>query len=330
MIPDMRLQENWFDSKLLESVPTRNGYGEMLLELGRENNDIVALSADLTESTRTHLFAEEFPKRFFQVGIAEQNMMGIAAGLALNGKIPFAASYAVFSPGRNWDQLRVSVCYSKANVKIIGGHAGLSVGPDGATHQALEDIAITRVLPNLTVIVPADYEMAKKVTRAAAYHDGPVYIRVSRDKSPVFTTIDTPFEIGKAQLLYSGTDVTLISTGLMTHRALVVAHELAGLGISCEVLNIHTIKPIDSEAIVESVRKTKAVVTLEEHQVIGGLGGAVSEVLSKEYPAPLEMVGVNDTFGESGETNELFVKYGLGFDRIKEAINLVISRKKDE
>ncbi len=325
----MRLQNEWWNPDNLENKPTRDGYGDCLVELGRENKDIVALSADLTESTRTHYFAEEFPDRFFQTGIAEQNMMGIAAGLALNGKIPFAASYAVFSPGRNWDQFRVSVCYSKANVKIIGGHAGLSVGPDGATHQALEDIAITRVLPNLTVIVPADYEQAKKATREAAFMDGPVYIRVSRDKTPNFTSVDTPFQIGKGQVLYSGDDVTIFATGLMVHKALLAARELQDEGVSCEVINLHTIKPIDIDAVIASVLKTKAAVTVEEHQVTGGLGSAVSEVISQQHPVPIEMVGVKDTFGESGKTNELFVKYGLDVENIKNAAKTSIARKEN-
>ncbi len=329
MIPDMRLKNEWWNEASLEKKPIRDGYGDCLVELGRENKDIVALSADLTESTRTHHFALELPNRFFQVGIAEQNMMGIGAGLALNGKIPFVASYAVFSPGRNWDQFRVSVCYSKANVKVIGGHAGLSVGPDGATHQALEDIAITRVLPNLTVIVPCDYEQAKKATRDAAYMNGPVYIRVGRDKTPVFTTSDSPFEIGKAQVLYSGDDVTIIASGLMVHKAMLAAKELSEEGISCEVLNLHTVKPIDIDGIIASVSKTGCAVTAEEHQVNGGVGSAVSEVLVKQRPVPLEMVGVMDTFAESGETAELFEKYGLTVNKIKDAARRVIERKKN-
>ena len=325
MVPDIKLKNNWWED--LDDKSIRDGYGQALVDLGNENKEVVALSADLTESTRTHLFAQKFPNRFFQVGIAEQNMMGIAAGLALNGKIPFVASYASFSPGRNWEQLRVSVCYSKANVKIIGGHAGLSVGPDGATHQALEDIAITRVLPNLTVLVPCDYEQTKNATKAAAYFKGPVYIRLSRDKSSTFTTSETPFEIGKAQLLYSGGDVTVVTAGMMVHKSLIAVRELSKEGINCDILNLHTIKPIDTEAILESVLKTKAVVTVEEHQILGGVGSAVSETLAKNNPVPIEMVGVADTFGESGETKELFSKYGLTVEKIKESIKKVIARK---
>ncbi|MCA9380980.1 transketolase family protein [Candidatus Dojkabacteria bacterium] len=324
MIPDYKLQYNWQDKNSLEHKPTRDGYGVGLEELGYQMPDVVALSADLTESTRTNLFADTFPDRFFQTGIAEQNMMGIAAGLAINGKIPFAASYSAFSPGRNWDQLRVSVCYSKANVKVVSTHAGLTVGPDGATHQALEDIAITRVLPNLTVVVPSDYHEARKATHQIARMDGPVYMRLGRSKTPIYTSDETYFELGKANVLYVGTDVTVVACGIMVYEALMAANELAGKGISVEVINCHTIKPIDAETIVQSAHKTGAVVTAEEHQINGGLGGAVAEVLAEHNPVPMKRVGVKDTFGESGTPDELLRKYGVTKNDIVNAITSLI------
>ena len=286
----------------IEQVPTRDGYGKALVELGNKNPDVVVLTGDLSESTRTHWFAEKFPKRFYECGVAEQNMMGIAAGLALSGKIPFVSSYATFNPGRNWDQLRVSVCYSKANVKIIGAHAGISVGPDGATHQALEDIAMTRVLPNLTVIVPADSLETYKATIAAAEMKGPVYIRFAREKTPVFTTEQTPFEIGQALVLREGTDVAIIGSGPLVYEALEAAEELSKQGVDCMVVNNHTVKPIDRKTIVAAARKCGAVVTVEEHQVSGGAGSAVIEVLAEEYPVPVQRVGMPDTFGLSRST----------------------------
>lgn len=324
MIPDNKLQFNWQDKNSLEHKPTRDGYGDGLKELGSQIPEVVALSADLTESTRTNLFADEFPERFFQTGIAEQNMMGIAAGLAINGKIPFAASYSVFSPGRNWDQLRVSVCYSQANVKVVSTHAGLTVGPDGATHQALEDIAITRVLPNITVVVPADYHEARKATHQIARMNGPVYMRLGRSKTPIFTSNDTFFELGKANVVYTGKDATIIACGIMVYEALLAAHELAQKGISVEVINCHTIKPLDKQTIIESAQKTGLVVTAEEHQITGGLGSAVAELLSEHYPVPVKRVGVNDTFGESGTPEELLRKYGVTKSKIVEAITSLV------
>ncbi len=311
----------------IEQTPTRNGYGEGLVELGRKNENVVVLTGDLSDSTRAAAFEKEFPERFFEVGVAEQNLMGIAAGLALSGKIPFVSSYATFSPGRSWDQLRVSVVYSQANVKVAGAHTGVSVGPDGATHQALEDIAITRVLPNLTVIVPCDYLQTKAATIAAGEHQGPVYFRFTREKSPVFTTPETEFEIGKAQLMRDGKDVAVIGCGPVLYNALLAAQELEKEGISALVLNNHTIKPIDSEAIVEAAKKCGAVVTVEEHQTMAGAGSAVCEVLAQNYPVPMEMVGMPNVFGESGEPNELIEKYGMGKDSIIKAIKKVILRK---
>lgn len=312
----------------IEQVPTRNGYGEALLELGAADENVVVLTADLAESTRVLEFGQKFPERFIECGVAEQNMMGLAAGLALYGKIPFVASYAVFSPGRSWDQLRVSVCYSQANVKIAGAHTGISVGPDGATHQALEDIAMTRVLPNLTVVVPCDSVETKKTTLAAAKLRGPVYFRFAREKTPVMTNKDTPFEIGKAEVFRDGKHVALIGCGPVLYNGLLAAEELEKEGISVMVVNNHTIKPIDVDTIVSVAQKCGAVVTLEEHQIMGGCGSAVCEVLARHYPVPVEMVGMPDSFGESGKPEELIQKYGMGKEAIKEAIVKVFKRKK--
>lgn len=307
----------------------RDGFGEALMELGEKNANVVALTADLSESTRVEGFSKKFPERFIECGVAEQNMMGVAAGLALSGKIPFVASYATFSPGRNWDQLRVSVCYSNANVKIIGAHAGISVGADGATHQALEDLAMTRVLPNLVVISPADYEETKKGVKAAAEWPGPVYIRFGREKTPLFTTSETLFEIGKANVMREGSDVTIFGTGPLLYKCLQVAEELASSGLSLETVNIHTLKPIDTATVMLSARKTRAVVTVEEHQIIGGLYGAIAECLGQNYPVPIEAVGMPNSFGESGKPEELLEKYRMGVEAIKEAVRKVMVRKNE-
>ncbi len=311
----------------IEQVPTRNGYGEGVVELGDKNPNVVVLTADLSGSTKAADFQKKYPERFIEVGIAEQNMMGVAAGLAAVGKVPFISSYAVFSPGRNWDQLRVSVAYSKNNVKVAGAHAGISVGPDGATHQALEDIAITRVLPNMTVIVPCDYLETKKATIALGEMVGPAYFRFAREKTPVFTTAETPFQIGKAEIFKEGKDVAIIGSGPVLYNGILAAIELEKEGISCMVVNNHTIKPIDKETIISAAKTCGAVVTIEEHQIMGGCGSAVAEVLAMNYPVPIEMIGVDDHFGESGEPNELIEKYGMGKDSIKEAIKKVILRK---
>lgn len=310
------------DLKRAEKKAMRDGYGEELVRVAEKNKAIVALYADLKESMRLSDFSRLFPSRSIQVGIAEQNMMGVAAGMSLVGKIPFVNSFAVFSPGRNWDQLRVSVCYSKANVKVVGGHVGFSSGPDGATHEALEDIAITRVLPNLMVVAPADYEQMKKAVSAIAEYQGPVYMRMVRDESPVFTTSITPFKLGEAQLLRSGEDVSVIASGTLVYEALIAAEDLKDK-ISVEVINIHTIKPIDREAVIKSAKKTKRVVTVEEHQVIGGLGGAVAEVLSESCPTIMKRVGVRDRFGESGSPDELRKKYQVDRGTIVEAIKVI-------
>lgn len=311
----------------IEQIPTRNGYGEGLLELGQMEKDVVVLTADVAESTRVLEFGKKYPERFIECGVAEQNMMGIAAGLALYGKIPFVSSYAVFSPGRSWDQLRVSVCYSQANVKIAGAHTGISVGPDGATHQALEDIAITRVLPNLTVIAPCDSIETKKATLAAAHIKGPVYFRFGREKTSVMTTYDTPFVIGKAEVFREGDDVAIIGSGPVLYNALLAAQELEKEDISCMVVNNHTIKPIDIDTIVGAVMHCGAVVTVEEHQIMGGCGSAVAELLALHQPVPIEMVGMQNTFGESGKPDELIEKYGMGKGSIIEAVRRVMKRK---
>ncbi|MEK7122738.1 MAG: transketolase C-terminal domain-containing protein, partial [Patescibacteria group bacterium] len=289
------LNPNLF-SKDVEHIPTRNGYGDGLLEVAEKNQSVVVLTGDLVESTRALGFAKKYPERFVECGVAEQNMAGIAAGLALAGKIPFISSYAVFSPGRSWDQVRVSTCLNKANVKIAGAHAGISVGPDGATHQALEDIAIMRVLPEMTVIVPCDYEETRKVVHAATAIQGPVYFRFAREKTPVITTPRTPFTVGRAEVFRKGKDVSIIACGPLVYQALVAAEELKKIGIDCEVINNHTIKPLDEKTLLASVRKTKAVVTVEEHQVMAGAGSAVCELLCKKYPVPVEMVGMQDSY----------------------------------
>ncbi|MEX0616382.1 MAG: transketolase family protein [Candidatus Woykebacteria bacterium] len=323
---DARLNPKLYDSEV-EQVPTRDGYGDGVVALGEKNPNVVVLTGDLAESTRANKFQEKFPDRFIECGVAEQNMMGIAAGMALSGKIPFVSSYAVFVPGRCWDQLRVSVCYSKANVKVAGAHAGISVGPDGATHQALEDVASVRALPNLVVLVPCDVIESKKVTIAAGEHKGPAYFRFTREKTPVITTDETPFKIGKAEVFKEGSDVTIVACGPLVYQSLVAAKELEKEGISAEVINNHTIKPIDKLTLASSAKKTGAVITVEEHQINGGLGGAVAEVLVENYPVPMERVGMPDTFGESGKPEELLEKYGMSVKKIKEAVKGVLKRK---
>lgn len=307
---------------------TRDGFGQGLVEAAQRDHRVVAVSADLSESTRLQPFMKAFPERFFEVGVAEQNMVGVAAGLALGGTLPFAASYAVFSPGRSWDQLRVSICYSNLNVKIIGSHTGLTVGPDGATHQALEDIAITRVLPNLTVVVPCDQEEARKATHALAMHHGPCYLRLSRDSSPHLTTTETPFKLGQAVKLAEGRDLTIIACGQLVHEALQAATLLGYEGISARVLNMHTIKPLDWRAIHTAAIETGAIVTAEEHQAAGGLGSAVAEVLVQTTPVPQEMVAMADSFGESGSPAELLAKYHLTKEQIVIQAKKVVARKR--
>ncbi|MDP3982034.1 MAG: transketolase C-terminal domain-containing protein [bacterium] len=310
----------------IEQAPTRNGYGEGLVRAGENNEQVVALCADLSESTRSEGFQKKFPERYVQVGVAEQNMATVAAGLALAGKIPFMASYATFSPGRNNEQIRTTIAIGSLNVKIVGAHAGVSVGPDGATHQALEDIGLMRMLPHMSVVYPCDALEARKATEYAALHKGPVYLRFAREKTPLFTTEKTPFQFGKVGVFQEGTDATIIACGPLVHEALLAAHALSSQGISVEVLNCHTIKPLDKEGILASVKKTKAVVTVEEHQVVGGLGSAVAELLAKEFPAPIEFVGMQDRYGESGEPQELLEAFHLTAPWIEKAVQNVMKR----
>ena len=315
------------DLSKAEKVPTRDGYGKGLVDAGEKDERVVVLCADLAESTRSHWFKEKFPNRYIELGVAEQNMATVASGLANYGKIPFISSYAVFSPGRNNEQIRTTISLSKLPVKICGAHAGVSVGPDGATHQALEDIALMRVQPNMTVLVPCDAVEARKATLAAAFCDSPVYIRFGREKSPIFTTEKTPFEIGKAIVLREGKDVTIVGCGILLYNVLVAAEELSKEGVDVEIINSHTIKPLDAETILNSVKKTNAVVSVEEHQIMGGLGSAVAETLSQHFPAPQEFIGVRDRFGESGEPDELIEAFGMGVKDIKAAVLKVIKRK---
>lgn len=310
-----------------EKKDTRSGFGAGLLELGKQNPDVVGLCADLTGSLVMTHFKKEFPDRFFQVGIAEANMMGIAAGLATGGKIPFTGTFANFSTGRVYDQIRQSIAYSEKNVKICASHAGITLGEDGATHQMLEDIGMMRMLPGMTVIVPCDHNQTRAATIAIADHHGPVYLRFGRPKVPNFTNPDEKFQIGKAITLNEGSDVSIFATGHMVWEALEAGKELFSKGISAEIINIHTIKPLDVSAVIQSVQKTKCVVTAEEHQVYGGLGDTIAQVLARRYPAPMEMVAVNDRFGESGKPAELMKKYGLTASDIVTAANKVLKIK---
>jgi transketolase len=310
-----------------EKKDTRSGFGAGLSQLGKENENVVALCADLTGSLKMDAFAKDHPERFIQVGIAEANMMGIAAGLTIGGKIPFTGTFANFSTGRVYDQIRQSIAYSDKNVKICASHAGLTLGEDGATHQILEDIGLMRMLPGMVVINPCDFNQTKAATIAIAKHHGPVYIRFGRPSVPNFTPADQHFEIGKAVMLNEGTDVTIIATGHLVWKAIEAGEQLAAKGISAEIINIHTIKPIDEESILKSVAKTKCVVTCEEHNRFGGLGDAVAQVIIKNTPVPQEYVAVNDSFGESGTPDQLMTKYGLDTVNIVEAAEKVLKRK---
>ncbi len=307
--------------------PTRDGYGEGLLAAGEKNPDVVVLGADISSSVRVDWFRDRFPERFLSIGIAEQNQMGVAAGLSLAGKVPFVTNYGVFLSGRAWDQIRTTVCYGNLNVKMGGAHGGISVGPDGATHQALEEISLMRCLPHMTVIVPADSNETRKATIAAAEMFGPVYIRFGREKVPLITGGDTPFEIGKAYCVRDGTDVAVVACGVMVYESLVAAERLAKEGISVMVIDNPTVKPLDSETILEAARRTGAVVTAEEHQVAGGMGSAVLELLAQNCAVPAQMVGVHDRFGESGEPGELMRKFGLVSENVAEAVKRVLKRK---
>lgn len=312
---------------VLDKKDTRSGFGAGLLEVGRNDDRIVALCADLTGSLKMDAFAKEFPERFFQVGIAEANMMGMAAGMTVGGLIPFTGTFANFSTGRVYDQIRQSIAYSGKNVKICASHAGLTLGEDGATHQILEDIGLMKMLPGMTVIVPCDYNQTKQATVAIADHEGPVYLRFGRPKWPVFIPADMPFEIGKAQVLSPGTDVSIFACGHLVWKALQAAGELEKQGINAEVVNVHTIKPLDREAVLTSARKTGCVVSCEEHQRNGGLGDSIAQLLAREQPTPMEFVAVNDSFGESGTPDELLAKYGLDTPDVVAAALKVLKRK---
>lgn len=311
----------------LESEPIRKGFGRGLLEAGKRDVNVVAACADLTDSTQMSLFKAEFPNRFIEIGVAEQNLVTVGAGLAAMNKIPFVSSYAAFSPGRNWEQIRTTICLNERAVKVVGSHAGVSVGPDGATHQMLEDIALMRVLPNMVVIVPCDSVEAEKATLAMAKDGRPNYLRLAREATPIITTAKTPFEIGKAYVLEKGADVTIIASGTMTYQALVAAEKLYKAGIEAEVVHVPTIKPLDSETILKSVKKTGAVVTAEEAQIAGGLGGAIAELLAEELPTPMRRIGMKDHFGESGDPTELLEHFGLDAKHIILAAHEVVDKK---
>mgnify|MGYP001576579460 CR=1 FL=1 len=330
--PSAKLAEDVLDIKKIEQLPTRNGYGQGLVEAGRINKNVVVLCADLTESTRSEEFKKEFPARFVELGVAEQNMASVASGMAAMGKIPFISSYAMFSPGRNWEQIRTTICYNNRHVIIAGAHAGISVGPDGATHQAIEDMAITRVIANMTVLSPADVHEARKATIAAADLDGPVYIRFAREKTPVFTTADTPFEVGKAEIFFEPADgkpdVAIIASGPLTHNAILAAAELEQDGTGVIVINNPSIKPLDEKTILKAAKDAGALVTVEEHQVSGGMGSAVAEIIARNYPVPIEFIGVQNRFGESGNPSELIEHFGMGISHIKKAVLAVLARKK--
>jgi len=328
--PLQKLNPKLFD-KDVEQVPIRKGFGEGLLKAGENDKNVVGLCADLTESTQMLAFKQKFPERFVEVGVAEQNLAALASGMAAMGKIPFITSYAMFSPGRNWEQIRTTIAYNDRSVKLIGSHAGVSVGPDGGTHQAIEDIALMRVLPNITVISPCDSVEAKKATIAAAKTSTPLYIRLAREKTPVMTTEDSPFEIGKAQIVFESPDgrpdIAIIATGALLYKAFLVAQKLEQEKIGVTVVNLSTIKPLDEKTIKLVAEKAKAIVTVEEHQVAGGMGSAVAEFLAKTFPVPIEFVGVYDKFGQSGKPDELIAHYGMDEKSIYNAAKKVLKRK---
>ncbi len=308
-------------------IATRDAYGQTLAELGEENNSVVVLDADLSGSTKTSTFAKKFPERFFNMGIAEANMVGTAAGLAATGKIPFVSTFAIFAVGRAWEQVRQSVAYPGANVKIVATHGGVTVGEDGGSHQSVEDIAIMRAVPNMTVIVPADGPETSRAIRAAAAYKGPVYVRLGRNKVPTVTPDDVPFEIGKGVQLADGTDVTFVTTGLMTGQAVAAAEALKAEGVSARVVHLATVKPLDGEILLKAARETGAIVTAEEHSIVGGLGGAVAEFLGEHCPTPMKRVGLNDRFGTSGKAEELLKYFGLMPADLAEAAREIIARK---
>ncbi len=315
------------DPQTVKQVPTRNGFGEGVIEAGKRNKNVVAICADLVESTRMLGFKEALPDQYIEIGVSEQLLVAMGAGLASAGKIPFIASYAMFNPGRSWEQVRTTMALNETNVKIAGAHAGVSVGPDGATHQAIEDIAIMRCIPHMTVVVPCDAIQTKKATIAVAEMIGPVYLRFGREKTPIVTSEQTPFELGKAQIFREGRDVAIVACGILLYNALIAAEALAKHGIECMVVNNHTIKPMDETAIVEAATRCGAVVTVEEHQVFGGMGSRVAEILAQRRPAPIEFIGVHDRFGQSGDPAELIEHYGMGTDAIEAAVRRVLKRK---
>ena len=308
---DLNLASKIWSKAKLETEPIRKGFGRGLKAAGEADKNVVAACADLTESTQMHLFKEAFPERFIEIGVAEQNLVTVGAGLAAMGKVPFVSSYAAFSPGRNWEQIRTTICLNDRPVKVVGSHAGISVGPDGATHQMLEDIALMRVLPNMVVIIPGDSLEAERATLATAIDSRPAYLRLAREATPVITTNKTPFQIGQAYVYREGTDISIIATGTMTYQALVAAEKLAKDGISAEVIHVPTIKPLDNVTILTSAKKTKHVLTVEEAQIAGGLGGAVAELLSENQPTIMKRMGMKDEFGESGKPEELLEHFGL-------------------
>lgn len=324
---ELKLNTKIFNEDL-EKKSTRQGYGEGLLQAGIDDNNIVALCADLTESTKMNLFADKFKDRFIQVGVAEQNLVSVASGMSSMGKIPFISSFAIFSPGRNWEQIRTNICYNNQPVKIASTHAGLSVGPDGGSHQMTEDIAITRVIPNMVVISPCDYNEAKKATIACAKTKEPTYLRLSRNDTPLITTTDTPFQIGKAEIIFKPeiglAQIGIIATGPILYNALISAKKLEGEGIKVKVMNLSTIKPLDKDAIILLAKETKLIVTIEDHQIIGGMGSAIAECLAQNYPTRIEFIGVKDKFGQSGTATELYLHYGLDIDSIINTIKKFI------
>jgi transketolase len=329
--PLLKLNPKLFD-KNIEMTPIRRGFGEGLVIAGDLNKDVVGLCADLVESTAMNLFKDKYPDRFIEMGIAEQNMASVASGMAAMGKIPFITSYAMFSPGRNWEQIRTTICYNDRNVKIAGSHAGVSVGADGGTHQAIEDIALMRVIPNMVLISPCDANEAKKATIACSQTKTPTYIRLARNNTPLITTRETPFIIGKAQTVFipagdKRAEIGIIATGALLFKAMKVANELEKEGKAVKVLNLSTIKPLDEEAIWQLAHETRAIVTVEEHQIIGGMGSAVAECLARHYPTPIEFIGVKDKFGQSGTPEELLEHYAMGEKDIREAIKRVLARK---
>ena len=327
--PNAKLSEKVFMPDI-DQAPTRDGFGKGVVEAGEKDTRVLVLCADLAESTRADWFKKKFPERYIEIGVAEQNLANVASGLANYGKIPFITSYAAFNPGRNNEQIRSTISLNNVPVKVMGMHAGVSVGPDGATHQQLEDLALMRIQPNMTVVNPADAEEARKATFAAAFTGKPIYMRFGRSKVATFTTAETPFEIGKAYTLWEGANpqVAIIGSGSVVYNGLLAAKELEAEGVSTMVINMHTVKPIDRAAIVEAAKKCGAVVTVEEHQVMGGAGSAIAEVLAQEYPVPVEFIGVHDSFGQSGEPEELIEHYGMGKSHIKEAVKRALSRKK--